>query len=320
MQKKKYQFDRTKLQFVEVTKSLKFKIKRAVIYISIIILTAFLVHFTADKTGLNLLPDTLQEEKKELLTKYDSLNLILNRFESKLTDLQTRDDNIYRCICQMEPLPASIREAGLGGTRRYPMLEGYNHSDLMIKTTELLDNIELRLSIQLNSFTELLQAAKERKTLFANKPAIQPISLHDKHWISSDFGVRTDPISKEPTAHYGIDIAARKGTCVYATGGGIIQSAKFSDSGYGKEIVIDHGFGFSSRYAHLNQILVYEGQKISRGKLIGTLGNSGKSTGPHLHYEVRFHSKPLNPMLFYSDDLTPEEYDKITISSESIDN
>lgn len=320
MHKKRFHFDRVKLQFVEVNKSLRFRIKHAIIYLPVIILTAFLIHFVANEYGLNPKQNRIRNENQAILAKYDSLPYLLDFFELRLADMQTRDDSIYRCIFQMDPLAVSIREAGLGGTPRYPMLENYNHSDLMIKTTKLVDNMELRLRVQSNSFTELLQTARERETLFAHKPAIQPISIHHYLWISSPYGVRIDPISNKLTAHYGIDFAAQKGVNVYATGDGIVQSVNFSSTGYGKEILIDHGFGFSSRYAHLHQILVQKGQKVSRGSLIGTLGNSGKSTGPHLHYEVRLDGKPLNPVFFYSDDLTPEEYNEIISNSERIDN
>jgi murein DD-endopeptidase MepM/ murein hydrolase activator NlpD len=234
--------------------------------------------------------------------------------------MQVRDDSLYRSVFGLDPIPVTVREVGLGGSNPYPLLLGFNTSDIMISTTLGLDKLERKAGVQQRSFADLFGRALERKHLLANKPFIQPIPLDVFFYISSDFGSREDPINNEYAIHKGIDFAARVGTEVFATGEGTVLLTKISGSGYGKEILIDHGFGYTTRYAHLNTILVHMGQKVHRGSLIGTLGNSGKSTGPHLHYEVRLYNNALNPNLFYADDLLPDEYRKIVAQANPVDN
>jgi murein DD-endopeptidase MepM/ murein hydrolase activator NlpD len=168
-----------------------------------------------------------------------------------------------------------------------------------------------QLSIQSESYEILLLKAREHAMQFSHIPAIQPVSRTDLYSISSDFGVRTDPFYFHQKVHCGLDFVAAEGKSVYATGDGIVTFIQFSRTGYGNEIIIDHSFGFGSRYAHLDTILVTEGQKVKRGQMIGRVGKSGRATGPHLHYEVLYEKKPVNPALYFDSSLTVQEYKQI---------
>jgi murein DD-endopeptidase MepM/ murein hydrolase activator NlpD len=176
------------------------------------------------------------------------------------------------------------------------------------------------MDIQSRSFSDLLREADRHTSLMTHKPSIQPVSLKDFYWISSVFGMRMDPLYKRMAMHRGLDFAAEIGTPVYATGDGVVKWTRTARDGYGKEVVVDHGFGYTTRYGHLHEILVHTGQKIKRGNLIGTIGESGKSTGPHLHYEVRENGQARNPKHYYAEDLSPEQYLEIINLTEQVHN
>jgi len=320
MSRKKFRFNPDTHQFIEIRRSTREKILWFSGFTLAVVILAILTHNLLGRLSLNPGLSRLEVHQEQLLHRYDSLNNKLAALGSLLTDMQVRDDSLYRGIFTLEPIPPSVREVGLGGSNPYPLLLGFNSSDLMISTTRGLDILELKADVQLRSFNDLLGRALERKDLLAQKPSIQPIPLDIHFWISSDFGYRTDPISNQVTEHRGLDFAALRGTGIFSTGDGKVIQTKVSYSGYGKEVLIDHGFGYTTRYAHLNSILVHVGQEVSRGSLIATLGSSGKSTGPHLHYEVRLYNKPLNPRLFYADDLLPDEYREITTLANPSDN
>lgn len=320
MFQRKFHFDHQTLRYVRVKRTLKTRLIIILLFISLSVSGAILVYKLSVRLGINPKVSQLELENTELIMNYKLLNERMNDYDRMLGEYQVIDDSIYRCILEKEPLPSYIRQPGLGGSDPYSYLEGYNSSDLMVNTSQRLDYLVLRTDIQYQSFVELAGDAYKKSDLLNRKPSIQPVFPGDPYWISSVFGVRIDPVTKVYTRHFGLDFAARIGTNVYATGDGIVDYMKISNNGYGKEVVIDHGYGYSSRYAHMNKILVHKGQKIRRGQIVGTIGNSGKSTGPHLHYEVRFQRKPLNPYYFFSDDLTPEEYEKVVSLSDKVDN
>ena len=262
----------------------------------------------------------LLAEKELLINQYRPVENRVSELEASIGELQYRDDNIYRAYYQMEPMSASLREAGLGGAEQYSNLLGYESSEVMISLTRRIDKANVRLDIQQGSFNDLLSQAEYHKQLLDHKPSIQPISLQNFYWISSSFGYRTDPMSKRRAMHRGIDFAGREGLNVYATGDGMVVRTKVSRSGFGKEVLVDHGFGYVTRYGHMNSILVHNGQKIKRGNIIGTIGSTGKSTGPHLHYEVRHYGVAKNPAHFFSEDLSPTEYSEIVGLAGSVEN
>jgi len=251
----------------------------------------------------------LKRELEQYELQYKILNDRLTKVQAVVADIQDRDDNIYRVIFESEPIPSSVRKAGFGGADRYEKLEGYKNSDIIKGTTQKLDMITSQLYVQSKSYDEVFELAKRKEEMMAAIPAIQPVSNKDLRRIGSYFGYRTDPFYKVTKMHDGIDFTAPVGTEIYATGNGKIAEIERSRGGYGNCIVIDHGFGYKTLYAHLSKIDVKQGQKVVRGQVIGRVGNTGKSTAPHLHYEVHKGKSAIDPINFFFNDLTPEEYE-----------
>lgn len=260
----------------------------------------------------------LKRENEQLQLQYNILNKKFEQLAFVLEDIQDRDDNIYRVIFEAEPIPENIRKAGFGGVNRYTHLDGYENSQLVIETTKRLDKIAKQLYIQSKSYDEVYALAKQKEQMLASIPAIQPVSNKDLTRMASGFGYRVDPVYKTNKFHSGMDFTAPAGTDIYATGNGKVIFLERSSNGYGNHVVIDHGFGYKTLYAHLSTMDIRPGQQVKRGDIIGKVGNTGKSVGPHLHYEVLKNDEKINPVNFYFNDLTEEEYEKmILISSAS---
>ncbi|MFN4233903.1 MAG: M23 family metallopeptidase [Bacteroidia bacterium] len=260
----------------------------------------------------------LLRENENLKIQYEILNKRVELLAAVLEDLQQRDDNIYRVIFEAEPIADNIRKAGFGGVNRYKELEGYDNSQLIIETTKKIDRLAKQMYIQSKSYDEVFKLAKGKELMLASIPAIQPISNKDLTRLASGFGYRTHPIYKIQHLHTGLDFTAPVGTEVYAAGDGTIKEVNSEARGYGNHIIISHGFGYETLYAHLSKINVRPGQKVKRGEVIGYVGNTGTSTGPHLHYEVIKNGEKINPINFFYNDLTPEEYQKmIEIASQA---
>lgn len=255
----------------------------------------------------------LEKENEELKFYYDLLQNDMQQVTDMVTSLQDRDDNVYRAIFEAEPIPSSIRNAGVGGTNKYKELlsKGLEREQLILETNEKIDNLKKRMYIQTKSYDELLEMARSKELFLAALPAIQPISNKELSRLSSGFGLRMHPILKVRKMHPGIDFSAPKGTPIYATGDGVIKKVRSSFGGYGKQVEVDHGYGYVTKYAHMSAFNVKKGQKVKRGECIGYVGNSGRSTAPHLHYEVHKDKKKINPVHYFSRDLNPSEYEEI---------
>ncbi len=251
----------------------------------------------------------LKKQNAEWCSKFEVMNRQLDIHEDALESLQMRDDDIYRSIFGMEEIPSEVREAGFGGVNRYAHYEGADQSGLMKKTAVRLDVLTKKSYVQSRSFDEVAQLSKRAGDMASCIPAIPPI-VPDKgnYRFSSSFGYRADPFTGRSTYHRGVDFALKPGNPIYVTGDGVVESVKFEFFGYGNNVIIDHGFGYKTRYAHLKSIGVVEGMKVKRGECIGLSGNSGKSSGPHLHYEVIYKNKHVNPVNYYDLTITPEEY------------
>ncbi len=253
----------------------------------------------------------LLREKKEILSKYEFLNQELNNIQATLKDIQYRDDNIYRTVFETEPISEEVRQAGFGGSDNYEFLRQLDEDEIVANTTKRFDIMSRRLYVQSRSFDEVAELAKNKDKMLASIPAIMPLALDKLKRIASMYGTRIDPIYKTRKMHHGMDFTARTGTPIYATGDGRVVRIKKSLRGYGNNVMIDHGFGYKTLYAHMHTIDVKMGQEVKRGDIIGTVGNTGKSTGPHLHYEVRKNDKAINPINFYFEDITPEQYNEM---------
>jgi murein DD-endopeptidase MepM/ murein hydrolase activator NlpD len=252
----------------------------------------------------------LKKENKLIVAQYNLLSKRLDEVSQVLKDIQQRDDNLYRAIFHADPIPSTIRNSGFGGVDRYQHLRGLPSSDLIIQSTQKLDLISKQIYIQSNSFDEIVSMAKQQKHRIECVPSIQPVANKSLKHVASGYGMRIDPIYGSRRFHAGMDFTANIGTPVYATGNGRVVHVDWKQ-GYGKCIIVEHGFGYQTLYAHLNAYKVRLGQQVSRGQQIGEVGNTGKSTGPHLHYEVHVQGKPDNPAKYYFMDLTPAEYDQM---------
>ena len=252
----------------------------------------------------------LRIENSRLLAQYNVLSRRLDEALGVMQGIQQRDDNLYRVVLQADPVADAVRKAGYGGTNRYEELMDMANSDLVVNTTQKMDMLNRQLYIQSKSFDEVVDLFKNHDEMLKCIPAIQPVANKNLKYTASGYGMRIDPIYKTAKFHNGMDFSANIGTPVYATGDGVIKKAGWQ-SGYGKIIVVSHGFGYETWYAHLNKYNVRGGQKVVRGEVIGEVGNTGKSTGPHLHYEVHLKGKVVNPVNYYFMDLSAEEYDQM---------
>ena len=252
----------------------------------------------------------LRIENSRLLAQYNVLSHRLDEALGVMRDIQQRDDNLYRVRLQADPIADPVRKAGYGGTNRYEELMDMANADLVVNTTQKMDMLDRQLYIQSQSFDEVVALCKEHDDMLKCIPAIQPVSNKDLKKTASGYGVRVDPIYKTTKFHEGMDFSANIGTPIYATGNGTVTKAGWQ-SGYGRVVVINHGYGYETLYAHMNKINVRVGQKVTRGEVIGEVGNTGKSTGPHLHYEVHVKGRVVNPVNYYFMDLNAEDYDRM---------
>ncbi len=254
-------------------------------------------------------------ENERLQSQYKVLQLQAKHVQAVMTDLQQRDDNLYRAILQADPIAPELREGSFGNTNRYQEFNDLDNRELVTQTSQEIDRLSKMAYTQSKSYDVLLDLVKNQEKRLLCIPAIMPVLNRDMRSVASGYGRRIDPIYHVATFHAGMDFTARIGTDIYATGEGSVSLASWKQ-GYGKCIIINHGFNFQTLYGHLNSIDVHVGQKVKRGDVIGAVGNTGKSTGPHLHYEVHFRGAPQNPAHYYFMDLSPAQYDQmVQISS-----
>lgn len=263
----------------------------------------------------------LKNRIKELEYYYDLKEKEVQLINEAVDAVAYRDDNIYRIVLGAEPIDKNIRNAGVGGADRYADIRDKNlvDEDMIVALSEKVDKLKRKVYIELKSQDELKSLAEKKVKLFAAIPAIQPISNKQLVALASGFGVRIHPIYKVKKMHTGIDFAAPIGTPIYATADGKVEEVSVKFSGYGKMVVLDHGFGYKTRYAHMHDFAVRTGQNIKRGELIGYVGDTGVSTAPHLHYEVMLNGVLINPVHYFFNDLSPAEYEKI-VELSSIEN
>ncbi len=309
MAKIRYQFNTKSLKIEQVQVTLKERLKRVASSMAFGLVFGVFVIVLAYNFLSSPREKVLQNELEQYKLQYKIMNDRLDKVQKVLADVQDRDDNIYRVIFEAEPVPSEIRKAGFGGVDRYQQLQRLTNSEIVVNTAKRLDEITSQLVVQSKSYDEVFKLAKNKEKLIASIPAIQPVDFHDLRRIGSLFGYRTDPFYKVVKFHEGIDFTAAIGTPIYATGDGVVELAEYNSGGYGNEIMINHGFTYETRYAHLSKINVKKGQRVKRGEIIGLMGNTGKSTAPHLHYEVLKAGTPLNPIYFFFNDITPAEYE-----------
>jgi hypothetical protein len=310
MAQKHYQFNPEKLTLTPVRRSFKKWIIRAGSYILLSLSIGTAGYFLT--TGIIKTPreKNLLSQNQKLLELYKTLNRRLDEYDRTLAVIKTLDDSIYRSLVGKEPLPWSLREAGTGGHESMLLLKDAGYPEQVVQTAERLERLNSHLAIQENSYRQVLRDAYRSKVKLNHLPAIMPIANEDLLLTGTGFGMRLHPILKIWRPHKGIDFFAYTGTDVYATADGLVTDVRISET-FGKVITINHGYGYSTLYAHLSDFNVQEGQRVKRGQVIGLVGNTGLSSGQHLHYEVHINGVEVDPVNYFFKDLTPAEYKKI---------
>ena len=310
MAKVKYYYDSENLAY----RRIKTRIGKRLSYILLFLLSSALFGFLAFVVLLNTPyfetpKDRLQaREIENFKLNYSILNKKIDLVEEVLAAVEERDNNIYRIYFNTSAIPDEQRKAGFGGVNRYKELEGYNNSELVLSTTKRIDVISKQLAIQSKSLDEITKLAAEKEKLLSAIPAIQPVKNEDLKRMASGFGYRNDPFTKIRKFHAGMDFSAKSGTPIYATGDGVIARADAGATGYGNHIVIRHGYGYETLYAHLSKYKARVGQRVQRGDVIGYVGSTGRSEAPHLHYEVKKEGQVINPINFYYGNISAKEF------------
>ena len=307
----KYVFNPKTLNFDKFKEPMGNRVGRVIVFLLTTFVLAFFIvlliyfFFGSPKEKMQA------REIEYLKLQYQIIDDKLDEMQVVLEDMEQRDNNVYRMIFEAEPVPATVRKSGFLRTDRYEDLYGYKNSEVVMAVATKLDAIASQLYYQSKSYDEVFQMARNKSQMLACVPAIIPVKESEIRQISSYFGYRTDPIYKVSKFHSGIDFASAIGTEVFATGDGVVDRVEHNHWGYGNLITVDHGYGYKTNYAHLSKFAVKKGQKVKRGQVIGFVGNTGKSTGSHLHYEVLKNDKPIDPIHFFFNDLSPEEYETI---------
>ncbi len=316
MKKAKYHYNKQSLQFEKVEETLTTRLLRILGFISVAIVFALIIVVFAFKYLDSPKEKQLKRELTQMVDKFDQLNHKMAFYDGVVSGLQERDENIYRTIFEADPISENVREAGFGGSDRFKYLENLSNSELLVETSGKMEHIGKQLYVQSKSYDELIHLLKDKEDMFASMPAIQPVANKDLKRMASGFGMRVHPIYKTRKMHTGCDFSAPTGTHIHATGKGEVVEVKELRRGYGHYVVINHGYNFKTLYAHMDEIYVKVGEKVARGQVIGTVGNTGTSTAPHLHYEVIKVGTKVDPINYFYNDLSPEEFDQmIEISS-----
>jgi len=323
MPKVKYYYDSDTLSYKKIKTTKRTVLKYVSVYLLGSALFGFLFILVASKYFESPKEKSLTRELQNLQIQFEVLNKKMDNAEIVLSNIEERDNAIYRIYFEANPISEDKRKAGIGGVNRYKKYDGYDYSNLIKESAKKIDILQKRMIVQSKSLDEITNLASKKEKLLKSIPAIQPINNNDLTRIASGFGYRSDPFTKVMKFHYGMDFTAPRGTPVYASGDGIVRRADSRSSGFGKHIRIDHGYGYTSLYAHLYKYNVKKYQKVKRGDLIGYVGSSGRSNAPHLHYEIFKDNIKVNPVNFYYGNLTAKEFDellkKTSVVNESLD-
>ena len=317
MSKVKYYYDQETLSYRPIRVTNKNRISNIFLFILASLFFGIISLLILLNSEIISTPSEIAQKRslRNYELQFDILNKKLSQLETVVSNVEDRDNNLYRVYFEASTIPEEQRRAGFGGVNRYSDLEGYENSDLIINTTKRLDILTKQTVVQSRSLDEIEKLAENKEALIEAIPTIQPIKNKDLTRMASGFGYRIDPFTKKRRFHYGMDFTAKRGTPIYATGNGVVKRADNRSAGYGNHLRIDHGFGYVSLYAHLSKFNVRRGQKVKRGDIIGYVGNSGRSVGPHLHYEIFKDNKKINPLNFYYGNLSPEEFEALLTQS-----
>ncbi len=311
MKKVKYFYNTQTLKYEKLVVSVRVKILRILGFLSAAIVTGVLFLSVSYRFLDSPKEKSLRREIDNMKEQYDALQHRMNEAKSQLSELQRRDNQIYRVIFEASPIPDSTRSGQIEKDEELAQLQSFASSDIIASTAALLKELLSRIKVQERSYGEIDDLVKNKQKMLASIPAIQPVSNKDLNRIASGFGYRIDPIYKTVKFHAGLDFTAPSGTPIYATGDGVVEEASLSDVGYGNHVVVRHGYGYKTLYGHMLRMKVKSGQTIKRGDVVGWVGSTGKSTGPHCHYEVMKNGEKVDPVYFFFNDLSPEEFDRM---------
>jgi hypothetical protein len=307
----RFQFNPDTLSYQKVKVTGRQKLFRFLFFTGLTLLFGTGILVLRDQYHASPRSERLQAEQEQLVFRLELFNRDFEQYERILRDVAYNDDHIYRVYFEQDPWPATQREVGVGGAQRYAnFLQGL-HEQLLIRTNLNIDRVERKLVVQSTSFDQVVEMAATKEERLAARPAIQPVSSKDLIRFGSSFGMRFHPILKVVRLHEGIDLTAPRGTPIYATADGKVIQAGYRTGGFGKKILLDHGYGYRTLYGHCEEVLVQPGQEVKRGEVIGQVGSTGLSKSPHLHYEVHVNGHPVDPINYYANDLTPGEYDRM---------
>jgi murein DD-endopeptidase MepM/ murein hydrolase activator NlpD len=315
MAKVKYYYDADTLSYRKIDVKKSDYYKKTVFGILAVLLSAFIGFIIFSQFLMSPNERAINRENENLILNLDLFSKRIAESSAVLNQLQERDNNIYRMYFEANPIPNEQRKAGFGGVNRYKSLDGYDNSKMIKQLTKDIDILSKQLVIQSKSLDEIVILAKEKEKMLAAIPAILPVKLVDLTRMASGYKWRMHPILKIRKFHKGMDFTAPTGTPIYASGNGkVIRSSRSAT--YGRVVYINHGYGYTTIYAHMSKIKAKRGQNVKRGDLIGYVGNTGRSVSAHLHYEVRKNGKALNPINFYYGDLTPAQFSAMQKASE----
>ncbi|MGC4037982.1 MAG: M23 family metallopeptidase [Chitinophagaceae bacterium] len=304
MKKIKYYYNTNTLRYEKLETPLRVKLLRIFGFLAAALVTATLISFFAFRFVGSPSEKILRNDNERLKDNYNELNDHLKAMQQQMTELEKRDNDVYRAIFEANPIPDSARAKELEKNLELAKIEGMTNYELTHSIIQSMNNLAARMTAQKASYTELGSLLKNKEIILACTPAIQPVSNSDLKRIASGFGYRIDPIYKTTKMHPGIDFTAPQGTPIYATADGVIKMAGFSDGGYGNHVIINHGYGYETLYGHMVKVKARAGQKVKRGEVIGYVGSTGKSTGPHCHYEVHKNGQKIDPIYFFYNDLS----------------
>ena len=311
MKKIKYYYNTHTLRFEKLETPLRVRLLQVFGFIAASIVTGLIIIFIAFKYIDSPKEKLLRQENNDMDESYSLLRERVNQLEMQMDELENRDNSVYRSIFEAEPIPDSARVKDMEAKNEVKLVQRMGETELVKSMTSQLNNLSLRLAYQDQSYVEIADMVKNKAKLINAIPSIQPVSNKNLNRIASGFGYRIDPVYKDRRPHQGLDFTAPQGTPIYATADGTVKEVGFTTSGFGNRVVINHGYGYETLYGHMYRFKARVGQKVKRGEVIGYVGNTGKSTGPHCHYEVHRGGRPVDPIYYFYNDLTPAQFDRI---------
>jgi len=311
MKKIKYYYNTHTLRYEKLETPLRVKLLRVFGFIAAALVTAAIISLLAFRFIGSPNEKLLRADNERMKDRYRELSKETKKIEQQMKELEDRDNEVYRSIFEATPIPDSARLKDLEKEQQITKVEGMEQNDLINSIVTSLNNMTSRISVQKASYKDLGGMVKDKEKLLAATPAIQPVSNADLKRIASGFGYRIDPVYKTVKLHPGLDFAAPAGTPIYATANGTVEFAGNRGDGYGNNVIINHGYGYKTLFGHMFKIKARAGQRVNRGGVIGWVGSTGKSTGPHCHYEVIKNGNKIDPIYFFYNDLTPEQFDRL---------